>query len=130
MAHAAGLIGPALPLLVVGLIPNLPLSGSSHLSLWSLFAGPGLVGWLLWGAPLLLGGALAWQDAHLRPKISLWLDALHDVVRLGWAYDLLMGAVERGLAIVRAADDILGGRGALLWSFIMLLILVLAWRVS
>jgi hypothetical protein len=127
LAPAAGWLGSALFLVVGGLVPNL-LCGSLGLSLGHLLTRPSLVGWLLWGGAFLLGGVLAWRDADLRPRISLWLDALHDVVRLDWAWDLLVDAVDRGLSIVRVADDILGGRGALLWSFIMLLILMLAWR--
>jgi hypothetical protein len=127
LAPAAGWLGSALLLIAGGLVPNL-LCGSSGLSLWHLLTRPSLVGWLLWGGAFLLGGVLAWHDADLRPRVSLWLDALHDVVRLDWAWDLLIDAVDRGLSIVRVADDILGGRGALLWSFIILLILMLVWR--
>lgn len=130
LAPAAGSIGSALFLIVGGLIPSLLLSGSSGPSLGGLFARPSLLGWLLWMGSLLLGGVLAWQDAYLRPKISLWLNAIHGVVRLEWAWDLLVDAFDRGLSLVRAVDEILGGRGALLWSFILFLILVLAWRAS
>lgn len=129
LVPAAGWLGSALFLIVGGLVPNLLLSGSFSLSLWHLLVRPSLIGWLLWGASLLLGGVLAWQDAYLRPRISLWLDALHDVVRFDWAWDLLIDAFDRGLSVVRIADDILGGKGALLWSFIILLIVILAWRV-
>jgi hypothetical protein len=127
---AAGWIGSALFLIIGGLAPSLLLSGSFGLSLWDLFAKTSLVGWLLWFGSLLLGSILAWQDLHLRPKISLWLDALHNVVRLNWAWNLLLDALNRGLSVVRIVDETLGGRGALLWSFILFLILVLAWRAS
>ena len=130
LAPAAGPIGSALILTVGGLVPSFLLSGSVNPSLWGLFARPSLVGWLLWVGALLLGGVIAWQDATIRPKISLWLDALHSVVRLDWAWDLLVDAFDRGLSIVRIVDGILGGRGALLWSFIVCLILILAWRAS
>lgn len=130
LAPAAGSIGSALFLMVGGLVPSFLLSGSFGPSLWGLFARPSMVGWLLWLGALLLGVGLAWQDAYLRPKISLWLDALHSVVRLDWAWDLLVDAFDRGLSIVQIVDEILGGKGALLWSFILFLILVLAWRAS
>lgn len=127
---AAGWGGSALFLVIGGLVPSLLLSGSFGLSLWDLFAKPSPVGWLLWAGSLLLGSILAWQDLRLRPKISLWLDALHNVVRFDWAWNLLLDAFNRGLSIVRIVDEILGGRGALLWSLILFLILVLAWRTS
>jgi hypothetical protein len=59
----------------------------------------------------------------------LWLDALQGIVRLDWAWTLLAGAFGQGLTVLRAVDDVLGGRGALLWSFIMLLLVILVWRV-
>ena len=130
LAPAAGSIGAALILTVGGLVPSSLLSESAPPSLWGLFARPSLVGWLLWVGALLLGGVIAWQDASIRPKISLWLDAFHGVVRLNWAWDLLTDAVDRGLLVVRIVDGILGGRGALLWSFIVCLIVILAWRAS
>ena len=47
-----------------------------------------------------------------------------------WAWTLLAGAFEQGLTVLRTVDDVLGGRGALLWSFIMLLLVILVWRVG
>jgi hypothetical protein len=129
MAHDAGLIFAALVLVVVGLAPNLLVPGSSRLSLRLLLSGSGLIGWLLWGAALVLGGVLGWQTAYLRPRFSLWLDVLRGIVRLDWAWRLLVGALEQGFAVLRAVDDVLGGRGALLWSFITLLLVILVWRV-
>jgi hypothetical protein len=128
MAHDAGLIGPALLLVAVGAAPPLLFAGSTQLSLRFLLTEPGLIGWLLWGGALLIGGILGWQDAYLRPRVSLSLDVLQDILRLDWAWALLVGALEQGLTVLRAVDDVLGGRGALLWSFIMLLLLILVWR--
>ena len=128
--EAAGLVVPALFLVVAGLIPNVLFAGSTGPSLPHLLALPGLTGWILWIAPVLLGGVLAWQSVRLRPRISLWLKALHDAVRLDWVYELLAGALEQGLTIVRTVDDVLGGKGALLWSVVVVLILVLTWRAG
>jgi formate hydrogenlyase subunit 3/multisubunit Na+/H+ antiporter MnhD subunit len=128
-AHDVGLIGPALVLVAVGVAPSLLVADASRLSLGILRTGPVLIGWLLWGGALVLGGVLGWQDAYLRPRVSLWLDVLQDVVRLDWAWTLLVGAFEQSLTALRAVDDVLGGRGALLWSFIMLLLVILGWGV-
>ncbi|MGD2105628.1 MAG: hypothetical protein PVJ55_11010 [Anaerolineae bacterium] len=128
VAYGVGLGGLAAALAVVGVVPGRLLLGidpSHGVSLRSLLAGPGLTGWLLWGGSILLGGGLAWFDEAIRPRVSLWLGALHDVVRLDWAYRLVSGAFEQGFAILRVLDDILGGKAALLWSCIVLLVFVL-----
>jgi NADH:ubiquinone oxidoreductase subunit 5 (subunit L)/multisubunit Na+/H+ antiporter MnhA subunit len=130
IAHDVRLICPALVLVVAGLAPTLLVAGASSLSLRFLLTGPGLTDTFLWAGALLLGGILGWQDAHLRPKVSLSLGVLQDIVRLDWAWTLLAGAFEQGLTVLRTVDDVLGGRGALLWSFIMLLLVILVWRVG
>ncbi|MGD9001969.1 MAG: hypothetical protein PVF04_04825 [Anaerolineae bacterium] len=129
-AHHAALICTVLLHVVGGVAPMLLVAGSSRVSLGFLLAGPGLTGWLLWVGGLLIGGVLGWQDAYLRPRLSLWLDLLQDIVRLDWALALLIGAFERGLAVLRAVDDVLGGRGTLLWSLIILLLLILVGRAT
>jgi hypothetical protein len=126
IAHAAGLMCPVLLLIVVGVAPTFLVS-SSRLSLRFLLTGPGPTGWLLWGGALVLGGVLGWQDAYFRARVALWLDVLQEIVRLDWAYTLLVGAFEQGLTVLRAVDDVLGGRGALLWSFVILLLMILVW---
>ncbi|MFW6115565.1 MAG: hypothetical protein ACOC7Y_00725 [Chloroflexota bacterium] len=127
---AAGAIAPAFFLVLTGLAPALVLSGVPGLSLADLFAGQSLISWLLWVVSVLLGGVLVWQDVVIRKDGSRMLAAVHNLVLLDWTYRLLSGAVEHGLAVIRTLDEILGGRGALLWSLILFLVLVLAWRVS
>ncbi|MGD9030410.1 MAG: hypothetical protein PVG25_11400 [Anaerolineae bacterium] len=127
-AHYAAVVAAALPLVVLGLAPTLLVAGPSSVSLRSLLAGLGSTGWLLWGGSLLLGGILGWQDTYLRPRLSVWLDLLQDIIRLDWAWALLSGAFAHGLTVLRAIDDVLGGKGALLWSLILLLLLILIWR--
>jgi hypothetical protein len=130
IAHAVSLIGPVLLLVAAGVAPTVLVAGSSRLSLGFLITGPGLTGWLLFGGALVLGGFVGWQGAHIRSRVSLWLDVLQEIVRLDWAYALFVGAFEQGLTVLRAVDDVLGGRGALLWSFIILLLMILVWRAS
>lgn len=130
VSDAVGLIVPALALVLIALAPNLILSGSSRLSPSLVFAGPGLIGWVLWMAALALGALLAFHDLYLRPFPASWRETIHDVVLLDWAYGLMIGAFERGFGAVRTIDDILGGRGALLWSFVLFLILILVLRVG
>ena len=70
---------------------------------------------------------MAWQDSNIRPKISLLLTATHDLLRLDWLYEILLSALDRGLSMLRAADEVVGGAGALLWSWLLFLIILLAW---
>jgi hypothetical protein len=90
-----------------------------------LFATPALAGWLLWALSLVGGGVLAWQEQAIRPKVELLLTAIHDLLRLEWLYDALVGALDRGLSVLRAADEVVGGGGALLWSWLLFLLLLL-----
>ncbi len=130
LARGIGLGIPTLFLIVTGLYPPLLIGadvGSQLSSLGSLLAGPGLVGWALWAAVLVLGGVIAWQERILRPRIDLLFNAVHDILRLEWFYDSLTGALGRGLNVFQAANEIVGGAGALLWSLVLFLLLVLVW---
>ncbi len=124
IAPSLGLGAPALLLLVTGLYPSL-FSPDAPLSLGGLLSGPGWAGWLLWGGVFLGGAVLAWQGDSLRSRIELGLSAMVDFLRLEWLYDALLGALERALTALRVLDQIVGGAGTLLWSWIVFLILLL-----
>lgn len=117
----------ALPLILAGLHPPLLLAGTSVPSLWALLGMPRLVGWLLWAISLAGGGVLAWQEDVLRPRIELALVVIHDLLRLEWLYDAVGGALARWLHVFRAADEVVGGAGALLWSLLLFLLILLIW---
>jgi formate hydrogenlyase subunit 3/multisubunit Na+/H+ antiporter MnhD subunit len=117
----------ALPLILAGLHPPLLLAGTSAPSLWALLGMPRLVGWLLWAISLAGGGVLAWQEDVLRPRIELALVVIHDLLRLEWLYDAVGGALARWLRVFRAADEVVGGAGALLWSLLLFLLILLIW---
>jgi hypothetical protein len=127
LAHGVSLVGLGGALVLVVVVPGegLSVGDSSAPSLPLLLAGPNLTGWVVWGGGLLLGGALAWWDREVRPRISLWLDVVHDVLLFDWGYELLMGAFEQGARLLRVVDGVLSGRGALLWSCILLLMVIL-----
>jgi len=114
-------------LLVSGFYPRLLVAGVAIPSTGELFSTPGLAGWLVWVISLSVGGVLAWQDENVRQRIGLLLEALHDLLRLEWLYDALVGALERGLSAVRAVDEVVGGAGALLWSLLIFLLLLMIW---
>jgi len=127
VARGVGLGLPALLLVVAGLHPPLFIGGIGAPSLGPLLAMPGLTGWLLWAVSLAGGGVLAWQERALRPKIELLLGATHDLLRLEWLCDALVGALDRGLSVLRMADEVVGGTGALLWSWLLFLLILLVW---
>ena len=127
VVRGVGLGLPVLLLIVAGLHPPLLISGLLTPPLGSLFTMPGLMGWLLWAVSLAGGGILAWQDGKLRPKIKLLLGAVHDLLRLEWLYGVMIGTLERGLGPLRVADEVVGGAGALLWSWLLFLLLLLVW---
>gem|GEM_PF-623014 len=130
---AVGLGLPALLLVVTGLFPPVLEGGRTFSTVWdsqfpsffSLAALPGLLGWGMWAISLGLGGLLAWQDGNLRPKASLLFDALHDFLCLEWLYEALLGALGRGLNLLRWADEVVGGAGALLWTWLLFLLILL-----
>ena len=128
IAYGTSLGGLAVTLVFLGVMPARVLVGdgfSGGVTLQSILAAFPLTGWLMWGGGVLVGGVAAWLDQRFRPRVSLWLDALHDVVLLEWGYGLVAGALEQGLGLVRVVDSILGGRAAMLWSSVFLLIVVL-----
>jgi hypothetical protein len=125
VAYGVGLGLPTLLLIVTGLHPPFLVGGVQVPTLGALLAMPGLTGWLLWVISLAVGGVLAWQDGAIRSRIELLLSAIHDLLCLEWLYTAVVGALDRGLSVVRAADEVVGGGGALLWSWVLFLLLVL-----
>jgi formate hydrogenlyase subunit 3/multisubunit Na+/H+ antiporter MnhD subunit len=122
-----GLALPVLTLALVGVALSPALGGLAVPSLGSLMAMMTLPGWLLWAVALAAGGLLTWQESNLRSRMAHLLGVVHDLWRLEWLYTATSGAIDRGLSLLRAADDVVGGTGALLWSTVLFLILLLMW---
>jgi hypothetical protein len=134
LTRGVGLGLVAILLIGAGLFPSLLLPGDmvggAGLTLGRQMAMPRLEGWLLWVIVFACGGVLAWQEGFLRAKIGLVLSAIHDVLRLEWLYESAVGALNRGLGVLRVADEVVGGAGALLWSLVLFLLIVLVWSGS
>ncbi|MBE9508524.1 MAG: hypothetical protein IMY86_10785, partial [Chloroflexi bacterium] len=126
VVRGIGLGLPALLLVAAGFYSSLFIVDPCP-SLGRLFAMPGLVGWVLWVVSLAGGGVLAWQEGNVRPRIELLLSVAHDLLRLEWLYGAVARALDRGLTILRAADEVVGGAGALLWSWVLFLLILLVW---
>jgi formate hydrogenlyase subunit 3/multisubunit Na+/H+ antiporter MnhD subunit len=125
VARAIGLGLPSLFLVVAGLFPSVVLGAGSGPSVVDLLVSPGLAGWLLWIVVCAVGGVFAWQDGNLRARLGLLLEAAHDLLRLEWLYEVVVGALGRGLGVLRATDEVMGGAGALLWSLVLFLLILL-----
>jgi formate hydrogenlyase subunit 3/multisubunit Na+/H+ antiporter MnhD subunit len=117
-------------LLLTGLFPRVVSIGvGQRLSMISLLKAPQTIGWIIWIMSLAIGALFAWRDRWLRERVSFLAQALYDLLRLEWVYQALMNAMGRGLAALRATEEVVGGAGALLWSILLFLVLVLIWRL-
>ncbi len=129
LAPAVGVGGMAALTVAAGLYPALLLSPSPF-ALKDALMEPRLTDWLLWIISLAGGGILAWQERNIRRYLRLPLTVLHDLLRLEWLYAALAGALDKGVGMLRTADEIVEGAGALLWSWLLfLLVLLLTWRM-
>ena len=117
----------ALLLVIASLLPSILFHSNLAPRLGPVFAIPALSGWLLWATSVATGATVAWLDASLRRNIDPFLHAAHDLLRLDWIYDLLKGALKRGLRIIQATEEIVGGAGAILWSLLLFLLIALLW---
>ena len=115
----------ALLSITLGVLPSMLFQGQSQLG--PVFALPSLSGWVAWASSLVIGVALGWLDVILRGRFDPLLDAVHGLLRLDWMYDLMKGAMRLGLGIIQASEEIVGGSGAVLWSLLLLLLVVLMW---
>jgi hypothetical protein len=125
--RALGMGLPAALIVLAGFHPPLLIRGADALALINLFRSPGLLGWTLWGLSLALGGLLAWQGKRFRVRIAPFLSTVGDVLKLEWFFDLLIGSLGRGVGALQAADELIGGAGALLWAWLLFLLVVLVW---
>ena len=129
VSGGVALVVPGLALIVAGLLPNLLLPNGSGISPTVMLGEPGLIGWALWIGGVGVGAVLGRYDRHVRRALSPAIDTAHELIGLDWAYRLSAGAFDQGLAVIRTIDDILAGRGALLWSFVLFLSVILVLRL-
>ncbi len=118
---------PALLLIVAGLFPSLFFDEAAIAvpSPIALFKLPQAAGWSLWMAGLVAGGLLSWKDGVLCSKGEAVRNTIYSLLRLEWLYEMLAGALNRGLSMLRTADELIGGAGALLWACLLFLLYIL-----
>ncbi len=82
-------------------------------------------GWLFWLAAVGMAAALVrFAGQRLRLDGPAWLSLL-DLFDLRWFYRALWRGWEHTLGVVRAAAEIVEGRGALIWSLLIVLVTLL-----
>jgi hypothetical protein len=123
---AAGLGILVLAALLTGFWPSLMVGAGQVPSWGDIVTLPGLTGWLLWLVAAGIGGVLAWQNRKVRGRLELLLSATHDLFRLDWLFNVIVGAVGRGIGVLKVTDETITGTGALFWSILLVLIVVLA----
>ncbi len=119
-ARVAGLALPALLLLGAGLFPTHLLSDAGLGAL----SRPGLLGWGLWLAGLIVGVALFWVGRRYRERLGALLGLVHDLVRLEWLLRLVLESMERLIAFLGALADVMEGPGAILWALAIFLLVL------
>ena len=123
-----GVAVPALLSLLAGLYPPLLIGAEAPPTLGTLLAQPGTVGWGIWLLSLILGSGMAWWDTSLRDRLGRLARALHNLLQLDWLYERLVSALGRGVSFLAPVDELVSGRGDLLWSFLLFLLIVMIWR--
>ncbi len=110
LGRMISLLLPLLALFSVTLMaPALPFS-------WS--------GWALWLVGCIGGGILLiWQSGLTRAGLHIAGPAW-ELLDLRWFYRALWQGLENLLSFIRVIDDVVEGAGALLWSFLVLLLVL------
>lgn len=118
------LIVVAAPVMIFGVAPGLIGAGS----LGEALARNGLAGWLAWLLSIVLGVALWWFEWRWSPGAAQLREHAIAVLGLQWLYDVLGGAVARIRSALGYVFTFLESDGALLWTIIVVLLMVLISR--
>jgi multicomponent Na+:H+ antiporter subunit A len=118
----------AIALILTGLSPE-TFTGrgqdSALLELDSLIGQGGVAGWAGWALPLVTGVALFLIGEGLRQRLEGGWQGLGTLLRLEWVYGLFFAAIRRIANLMRGASSLVEGEGALLWTAVILLIILL-----
>jgi NADH:ubiquinone oxidoreductase subunit 5 (subunit L)/multisubunit Na+/H+ antiporter MnhA subunit len=121
LSFVLGSLAVALPLIALplsaGWLPLVP-------SLSGLFSRLNPVGWLMWLAPIVLGGLLAWRGPRAAESpidsdaAPLWVSAL----RLDWLSAVLAFVMQRLTDVLRGLASVIEGEGGLIWAIIIVIV--------
>jgi hypothetical protein len=82
------------------------------------------LGWVLWLLAVLGAVALAWGSASLRRGVRRVQPVL-EFLDLQWLYHSVWRGAENLLSVMRISAEVVEGSGALLWSLLILLLMLL-----
>jgi multicomponent Na+:H+ antiporter subunit A len=118
----------AILLLLTGLSPQI-FSGRGQdtalLELSALIGQGGVTGWAGWALPLVAGVTLFLAGEGLRQRMEAGWRGLGTMLRLEWVYGLLYVGTRLIASLLRGMASVVEGEGALLWTTVILLIILL-----
>jgi multicomponent Na+:H+ antiporter subunit A len=118
----------ALLLMVAGLSPESFVGrtqNSALLELRALMAEGGVTGWAGWALPIVAGMTLFLAGEGLRQRTEGGWRGLGALLRLEWLYGILFVFIRWIGALMRGMANLAEGEGALLWTAVILLIILL-----
>lgn len=85
----------------------------------------GVTGWTGWALPLVAGTTLFLVGEGLRQRLEGGWQGLGTMLRLEWVYGLFFITLRWVVSLMRGIAGIIEGEGALLWTAVILLIVLL-----
>jgi multicomponent Na+:H+ antiporter subunit A len=118
----------AVTLILIGLSPEV-FAGRGQdtalLGLGDFVRQGGIAGWAGWALPLVAGITLLLLGEGFHQRLEGGWQGLGALMRLEWLYGLLFVALRRAVGLIRGVAHIVEGEGALLWTAVILLIILL-----
>jgi hypothetical protein len=118
----------AILLLLTGLSPEI-FAGRGQdtalLELSALIGQGGVTGWAGWALPLVAGVTLFLAGEGLRQRMEAGWRGLGTMLRLEWVYGLFYVGARLVASLLRGMSSVVEGEGALLWTTVILLIILL-----
>jgi hypothetical protein len=118
----------AIWLIVIGLAPE-EFTGRGQdtalLQLSTLIKQGGVAGWTGWALPVVAGLTLFLAGEGLRQRLEGSWQGLGALLRLEWVYGIFLLGLRWIVSFMRGASGIVEGEGALLWTAVILLIVLL-----
>lgn len=85
---------------------------------------PSILGFLLWGGAMLMAAGLVWRKRR-SVLIGRRMGAIWSFLDLQWVHRSLWRGTEHVLGAVRVVAEVVEGSGAMLWSMLVILIVLL-----